>query len=147
MRATFITGAEEAIRSLHASGHVLVLVADGKIQSFENVYRDTGLLPLFSARIYSQAVGAAKPSARMFQAAMGAVGLNDADRWRIVMVGNNLAKDVKGANDMGIRSVWMNWSDNYRKEPSDASEMPKYTVSSPEELVRLVEQLDREMLD
>ena len=105
LRADFIPGADEMIRSLYESGHDIVLVADGLVASFENILRENGLYPFFKAKIYSEAIGAGKPSGRMFCAAMGALELTEADKRRIIMVGNNLRRDIKGANAAGITSV------------------------------------------
>lgn len=146
LSADFIPGAEQAIRSLSGSGHTLALVADGRIRSFENVYRKNGLYPCFSAQIYSEALGVKKPHAGMFLAAVSALGLTEADYPRIIMVGNNLACDIKGANDFGITSVYLSWTPRYPKIPAEKSQVPDYTIGSPMELVPLVKRLDRMLL-
>ena len=145
LRADFIPGADEMIRSLYESGHDIVLVADGLVASFENILRENGLYPFFKAKIYSEAIGAGKPSGRMFCAAMGALELTEADKRRIIMVGNNLRRDIKGANAAGITSVFLDWTTRYPKQPRDESEVPDYTISWPLELLPLVEELDRKL--
>jgi putative hydrolase of the HAD superfamily len=80
----------------------------------------------------------------MFKAAMGALELNDGDLSRIVMVGNNLSRDIKGANQMGITSVFLDWTPRYPKTPADESERPDYTISEPMELIDLIERMNRE---
>lgn len=145
LSAEFIPGAEQAVRSLYESGHTLALVADGLAQSFENIYRENRLSPCFAAKIYSEKLGTSKPDPKMFRAAVLALGLSEQDYPRIVMVGNNLARDVKGANDFGITSIYLNWSCRYATVPEDESQKPDYTIRSPLELIALVEKLDRKI--
>jgi putative hydrolase of the HAD superfamily len=117
-------------------------VADAEVESMDNVYRQHKLEDCFDARIISQAVGALKPDPAMFQAAMDALGLSETDKGRIIMVGNNLRRDISGANRFGIASVWMDWSPRYPSEPQDQDEIPDYTIHSPDELPDLIERLE-----
>lgn len=144
LEARCIPGAEEAVRALRALGFPLVMIADGYRASFERVYHDNGMAELFSARIYSEDIGVAKPDACMFEAAIAAMGLTRADFGRMIMVGNNLARDVKGANRMGMISVHLAWTPRYPRVPRDAEEVPRFTISEPAELVPLVLRLEAE---
>jgi putative hydrolase of the HAD superfamily len=144
IRAEVIPGANTMVRTLAERGYTLALVADGLAQSFKNMFLQHGIYDYFSTMIYSETIKASKPSPRMFKAAIGALDLSDSDRPRIVMVGNNLSRDVKGANQMGITSVFLDWTPRYPKTPADESERPDYTISEPMELVDLVEKLNRE---
>jgi putative hydrolase of the HAD superfamily len=58
------------------------------------------------------------------------------------MVGNNLARDIKGANDLGLISVWLDWAPRRPKIPADPSEKPDYTIKSPQELLPLLQSLE-----
>jgi putative hydrolase of the HAD superfamily len=144
IRADLIPGADTMVRTLAERGYRLALVADGLAQSFKNMFIQHGIYDYFETMIYSETIKACKPSPRMFKAAIGAMDLTDADRSRIVMVGNNLSRDIKGANAMGITSVHLNWTPRYPKTPADDSERPDYTISEPMELVELIERLNRE---
>ena len=144
IHAECIPGAKETMRAIHAAGWPVVMVADGTVQSFHNTMTENGLDDIFAARIISEAVGAEKPDGRMFRAAMDAMGLTDADRRRIVMVGNNVKRDILGANRAGIRSVLLTWS---RRRPFDEDgpdEHPDYKISRPEELLPLLGELEEE---
>jgi putative hydrolase of the HAD superfamily len=57
------------------------------------------------------------------------------------MVGNNLERDVVGANRLGLISIFFHWNDRRRSQPLTAEEEPRYTVSSIRELVSLVASL------
>jgi putative hydrolase of the HAD superfamily len=58
------------------------------------------------------------------------------------MVGNRLERDVKGANELGMISVWMDWSPRYAKSPSDASEKPQFTIHQPLDLLNVLDALE-----
>ena len=142
-----IPGADVAVKTLAERGYRLAIVADGTAQSFKNLLTANGLYDCFETLIYSEPIKAVKPSPRMFKAAIGAMDLTEEDRSRIIMVGNNLSRDVKGANRMGITSVFLSWTSRYPKEPADEWEVPNYTIANPLELIELVESLNERIAD
>ena len=78
----------------------------------------------------------------MFDAALAAAGLTRADAWRTVMVGNNLSRDIRGANALGIPSIFMACSSLRTHMPADPAEVPHYKIGSPEELPALLDELE-----
>lgn len=143
--AECIPGAKETYQRLKKEGYTLILVADGYTESFDRVYRFQQLEDLFDARVTSEAVGAEKPSAKMFAAAMKAAGLTGRDKKRILMVGNNLSRDILGANRFGITSVLMRWSPRYPMEPETEEETPDYIINTPSELEALAARLEAQL--
>ena len=144
-RADCLPGAKETMLALYAQGYTIAMVADGLVQSFHNTMTQHGLGHIFAAKAISEAVGAEKPDARMFQAAMDQLGLTEADKPRILMIGNNLARDIAGANAFGIRSAFLRWSPRYRHTWESAAETPDYVLDAPDELPALLERLEREL--
>lgn len=138
-----IPGAAETLRILHDEGYTLIMVADGTHNSFENVYHRTKLYDYYAGRIYSEDVGVEKPHPRMFETAMAL--LPDIPRDRIIMVGNNLARDIIGANRFGITSVFIDWSSRYPHTLEDPEAQPDYIIHTPGELLPLVRGLHRTM--
>ena len=59
------------------------------------------------------------------------------------MVGNHLGRDIKGANQLGIISVWLDWSPRRAKVPADPSEEPDFTIKQPMELLQVLDQLEK----
>jgi FMN phosphatase YigB (HAD superfamily) len=108
----------------------------------KNVMAQNGMNDCFTTLICSELIGESKPSSCMFKAAMDACNLNEGDRSRVIMVGNNLARDVNGANLMGLRSVFMDWSPRYPKIPADDSEKPNYSIHTLIELISLAHKLE-----
>lgn len=141
-KAAFIPGAGEMLRELKEEGYRIALVADGEWESFQNVYRQNGLGYCFEEWIVSEVVGEQKPARSMFDTAMEKMKLTDSDKPFIVMIGNNLKKDVAGANRYGITSVWLDWSPRYFHSVEQADWQPDYTVRTPEELKGLIGELE-----
>jgi putative hydrolase of the HAD superfamily len=84
-----------------------------------------------------------KPDERMFIHAMKQLGIKQEDYGRVVMVGNNLERDIKGANKLGMISVWLDWAPRRSKVPADALEKPDYTIKLPLDLIGVVEELEK----
>jgi putative hydrolase of the HAD superfamily len=137
-----IPGADQMLRDLRTQGYRLAIVSDGPVGNVENVLRDYDLLGLFDAFAISEAVGVEKPDPRIFIHALDRLGIAPEDYGRTMMVGNNLSRDVKGANGLGMLSVFLNWSPRYPKAPVDRSEVPLHTIRMPLDLLPLVEQLE-----
>lgn len=143
--ANVIPGADIMVRTLAERGYTLAIVADGYAQSFKNILTQNGLYDYFATMVYSETVKAFKPSPRMFKAALGALERSEQDCYRIIMVGNNLSRDIKGANQMGITSVFLSWTPRYPKQHADESEIPNYTITEPLELIELAERLNEQL--
>ena len=141
LRADLIPGAETVLRTLQVQGYPLALIADGPVATFENNLKPYGLYDLFDAYAISQQVGVMKPDARMFIEALTQLGIARENYGRTIMVGNNLARDIKGANALGMISVWLDWAPRRAKVPADASEIPQFTIKEPLELLTLLAQL------
>ena len=145
LRAELVPGMAEALRELKAAGHRLALVADTRPQTPENVLRQHGLYDLFETLAISEVAGASKPDPALFRVALDAMRIPAADYGRVVMVGNNLERDIAGANRLGLISVFFHLNDRRRTQPLAPDEMPRHTVASAAELLSLVARLRRWM--
>jgi putative hydrolase of the HAD superfamily len=143
--ADFIPGAGEVLKQLHEEGYTIALVADGEWESFQNVYRENGLGYCFDAWVVSEVVGLQKPAPIMFETAYEKLGLTQADKKRIVMIGNNLKKDIAGANRQGLTSIWLSWSPRYFQTVEEPDWQPDYTVATPAELIPLLHALNEKL--
>ncbi len=142
--ADLIPGAKELILMLKERGFTVALVADGLTLSFRNILNQHGLWDCFDYHAISEEVGICKPHEAMFRNAADALGIKDEDFSKVVMVGNNLSRDVKGANALGMKSVFLSWSPRYPKVPADKREKPDYTIAMPLDLLDLMEKLEKE---
>ena len=141
-KADFIEDAGEVLKELKEDGYTIALVADGEEESFRNIFSENGLRYCFDAWVVSESVGVQKPAMEMFQKALEDLNLTDTDKKRIVMIGNNLKKDIAGANSFGVTSIWLNWSPRYFHTIESPDWEPDYTVSTPRELKKLIMELN-----
>ena len=76
---------------------------------------------------------------------LGKIELSEEDKKRIIMIGNNVKRDIRGANRFGIRSVLIDWS---ARRPY-VEELPEdhftYRIHTPEEILPLVRRLEAEL--
>jgi HAD superfamily hydrolase (TIGR01549 family) len=138
LSADLIPGVEPVLRELKARGFPLGLVADTRRGTYQNVMRQHGLYDLFDVFAISDELGVEKPDARIFGAALDALEIQPGDYDKVVMVGNNLRRDVRGANALGLVSIWFHWNDRYPTQPADSMEEPAYVVHSAKELLNRI---------
>lgn len=141
LRADLIPGMAEALQHFKAQGYTLALVADSRPHTPVNVLHQHGL-DLFDYLAISEVVGVSKPHPRIFQVTLERLDIAQSDHGRVVMIGNNLERDIVGANRLGLISVFFHWNDRRRSQPLVEEEEPQYTVTSAQELVALIEALE-----
>ena len=144
-QASCIPEAKETLLSIYEKGYTIAMVADGLVESFRNTMIENGLEHVFTTWVVSEMVGVEKPDQRMFETALENLGLTEADKPRIIMVGNNLSRDVLGANRFGITSVHLCWSPRYPHQAAAPEEEPDYRIHHPAELLPLVEKLESQL--
>lgn len=140
--AKLIPGAAETVHALSKAGYRLALVADGPRETFENILGSYGLWDLFEAHVISGDIGELKPSARMFQAACDALKLGAESHRQIAMVGNNLQRDILGANRFGLISIFLSWSKRRTHKHRLRRERPLLTIAHIWQLPALLEQIE-----
>jgi HAD superfamily hydrolase (TIGR01549 family) len=140
-RADLWPGAAELIWGLRRAGYLLALVADTRPGTYRNVLRQHGLYEAFDVFAISEELGCAKPDRRMFEHALDGLGLTLAEAGHVLMVGNNLSRDVRGARALGIVSVWIHLNERYPLLPADEHERPVHELTSMSELAELIRRL------
>jgi putative hydrolase of the HAD superfamily len=100
--------AAPALRELRARGLRLVVASNWDC-SLPQVLEDAGLAGLVDGVVASATVGADKPAAALFEAALSVAGC-EADQ--AVHVGDSPANDVAGAERAGIRAVLLDRAGN-----------------------------------
>jgi putative hydrolase of the HAD superfamily len=93
--------AAPALRALRAGGLRLVVASNWDC-SLPDVLAQAGLLHLVDAVVASAVAGAAKPDARLFDAALAAAGCQAGEA---IHVGDSLETDVAGAIVAGVAPV------------------------------------------
>lgn len=144
LKVDLMPGAAQMLHDLKHRGYKLALVSDGPGGKENNSLWQHGLWDLFDVHAMSGDVGVSKPDPGIFQYVLNQLEIPPEEYHRVMMVGNHLTRDIKGANQLGLISVWMNWSPRRSKIPADDLEVPNYEIKAPDELVPLVERLDRQ---
>ena len=72
--------------------------------------------------------------------------LNQLDYASVLMLGNNLERDIKGANQLGVTSVWLDWSPRRSKIPANKLEVPQYTIKRPIDLIDIIRSIEEKHL-
>lgn len=141
LRAELFPGAADLVWSLKRAGYLVGLVADTRPGTARNVLRQHGLEEAFDVQAISETVGAEKPDPRMFRHALAGLGLRSSEAGHVAMVGNRLDRDVRGANALGLITVWMRLTDRHATVPAGDWDRPRHTVASHAELRELLRAL------
>jgi len=137
LRADLVDGMGDALRTLKARGYKIALVADTRPKTAWNVLHQHNLYDLFDALAISEEVGCEKPDPRIFRAALDALNIAASDYARVLMVGNRLYRDVRGAHNLGLLPVWFHWNERYAHDYGGCDQAT-YEVRTTRELLELI---------
>lgn len=137
--ADLIPGALQALEEL---GEVATLatVSNGATKVQQSRIAASGLERYMDGVYISEKMGAAKPHPRLYELVLKDLGITD--KSRVLMVGDDLLADIKGGQNAGIDTCWV----NFTGEENTTGIRPTHTVHSYEELYRVVmepEELER----
>lgn len=141
--AELVDGAKEILIKLKEMGYKIALVADTKIGTYKNVLGKFDMFKYFNCFAISEELGFQKPDPRIFLFALDSLGIEEKDYKNVVMVGNNLRRDIVGANRLGLISVWFHWNDRYPSKPENEEEVPKFEIRRLSELLEVIERLEK----
>lgn len=120
-------GMEQTIKAL-ASKAKLGIITNG-FEDMQQIRLDnTGLSEYFQFVVVSETVGVAKPDVGIFQHAFSLMG--QVDKSHILMVGDNPESDIKGGNNAGIDTCWLQLGRKHK----ETSVIPTFTASDWYEL-------------
>ena len=94
--------------------------------------RDSGIERYMDGVYISEKVGAAKPSAKLFEHVLKDLGITN--RSRVLMVGDDLLADIKGGQNAGLDTCWF----NLKNEENKSNIHPKFEIGSYENLYKIV---------
>ena len=114
--------------------HRLALVTNGAPDLQREKIRGAKLAPYFDATVVSGEVGVGKPDPRVFTLALDQLSVPPETA---VMVGDSLSRDVVGAQQVGLRAVWVNRSG---ADPGDDAR-PDAQVADLRELRKVLERV------
>ena len=101
-----LTGAADLCRELRERGYDLYIVTNGIEKTQKSRLARSGLLPFFTEIFVSETIGHQKPKREYFDYVLSHIG--EKDRKRVILVGDSLTSDIKGANEADLTCVWLN---------------------------------------
>ena len=132
-RQRLLPGARELIG--HLSSHYgLALLTNGAPDLQREKIAATGLESFFKAIAVSGEYGIGKPKPEIFQRLMEEVGVTPEET---IMVGNSLDRDIAGARNAAIRSIWI----RVPGSEEHAEVLPDFTITALSEIPALLEHL------
>lgn len=124
-----VPGAIEALRSLKARGVRLALVTNGGSDVQRRKIIKCGLDAFFDVILIEGEFGLGKPHPRIFMSAMQRIGVVASETW---MVGDDLERDIGGAQELGIYGIWVDWR---------GSGPPSFSVVHPDRVIQTLAEL------
>jgi 2-haloalkanoic acid dehalogenase type II len=126
-------GVVETLQALRARGLHIGMVSNIDEDQLAHLLEVAGVRPYFDSLLSSEAAGACKPHAAIFEEALRRAGCAAGEA---LFVGDTLAQDIAGANAMGMRSVLIWHRDD--KQPSYAEIRPTHVIRRIPELLELL---------
>lgn len=101
----FLPGAEETVKELHKK-YRLFLASNGTASVQKGRMTSANLYRFFEKVFVSQEIGHNKPALAYFDACFRQIP--DFDPGKAMIVGDSLTSDMKGGNNAGIKTCWVN---------------------------------------
>lgn len=111
-----LSGAKELITELHQSGYDLYIVTNGIENTQRKRLTKAGILPFFTDIFVSETIGWQKPCIEYFDYALSHI--RETDKSKVLLIGDSLTSDIKGAVNAGIDCVWL------RHSPDTVTDLP-----------------------
>lgn len=101
-----IDGAVEILEYLKNKGKKIYTASNGLEYTQMIRMKKSGIYDYFSNHFISEKVGYEKPNTLFFEYCMS--NIKGANKQNTIMIGDSLSSDIKGANDYGIDSCYLN---------------------------------------
>ncbi|WP_373687877.1 HAD family hydrolase [Acinetobacter sp. YH12207] len=96
---------DSVILKLHQAGYLLGLISNGQSPFQEHNFQALGLAEFFSTVLVSEAVALRKPDAAIFHLACEKLKVQAE---QCIFIGDNENADIRGANAVGMKSIFFN---------------------------------------
>ncbi len=98
-------GAKELIEKLKSNGYDLYIVTNGIEKTQKRRLTKAGIIAYFADIFVSEAIGHQKPKKEYFDYVISHI--SEKDIGRVLLVGDSLTSDIKGAKNAGLTCVWL----------------------------------------
>ncbi len=107
------SNAYEVVKYLYDKGYKIYVITNGIVELQKPRIMNSAIASYISNIIISEQVGVSKPNCKIFNILLEKENLTSDE---VIMVGDSLEKDVKGAQNANIKAIWYNpynKNDNY----------------------------------
>lgn len=122
----FIPGADQALEEL-GSRYRLAMVTNGISDVQREKIEKSGIGSLFEVIVISAELGFGKPNPEIYHHTLRLLGIAPHEA---IMVGDNIRRDVEGAQAVGIKGVWIGEG----KSPAGSNVVPDISIETLAEL-------------
>jgi len=130
-----IEGAAELLEKLHGKAK-LAIVSNNLLSEQVPKLREIGFEKYFDVLVTSAEAGVAKPDKRIFEIALEKLSVTPNEA---VVIGDSFEKDVIGAFNAGIRSIWLNRTENGSAlEPGKFNSKKISSLNDPTGIIKLI---------
>ena len=129
-RNDLIPGGTELLRKLKAAGYKIFAGTNGVGRTQRERLKNADMIQFFDELYISEEVGFEKPDVRFFETIFTKETIKNLDE--VLMIGDGLTSDIRGANRVGIDSIWLN--NNFDGVINDN---PTYEVTELKEIINL----------
>ena len=98
-------GAKELIKDLKSDGYNLYIITNGIEKTQKRRLTKAGILPHFTDIFVSETIGYQKPRKEYFDYVLSHI--KETDIGRVLLVGDSLTSDIKGAENADITCAWL----------------------------------------
>lgn len=105
-RNDLMPGSIELLKDLKAKGYKIYAGTNGVGRTQRKRLANADMTHFFDALYISEEVGFEKPDARFFETIFAKEEIKDLSK--VLMIGDSLSSDIRGANRVGIDSIWLN---------------------------------------
>lgn len=100
-----IENAHDVIKYLYYKNYKLYVVTNGLVKLQKPRIKNSRISKYISDIIVSEEVGSSKPNPQIFNVLLNRINLKSDE---VIMVGDSLGKDIKGAKNANIEAIWYN---------------------------------------
>lgn len=129
-----LPGAVETVKELFEKGYALHIVTNGVAATQAKRLTRSGLLPYFKEVFVSETIGCQKPKKEYFDAVLEKI--SEKDKSKILVIGDSLTSDIKGAMNAGLFCVWLNHGTDELTEEYK----PDIIIGDIKEVTEIIEQ-------
>lgn len=130
----FMPYAEEVLDVL-VKEYDMYLVSNGTTVVQNGRIKSSGVGKYFKDIFLSEAIGYVKPQKEFFEVCLSR--MPETLREHMVIIGDSLTSDIRGGNNMGIQTIWMNPKGNEKQEGIHVDHEIKDLRELPELLKRM----------